>query len=543
MGELDFERKELVKAVDGALQEIEQTALEMRVATLGGRFHVRWDEGGSATALGQLPFFAEFLEVSGLFARWLGGCPMAYSSPNAPEAVDVLGTWMLSILDGQRRYAHVSGLRGDEVAPQILGMNKIISDESLRRALAHLAPNQAKPYSAEERAARAAQLAKSTAWMDTALSESSREALRQPWILDVDTTIKLLYGHQAGAEVGYNPTKPGRPSHTLHTYWIGNLRLVLDVEVQGGKAIAGKYSQPRLRLLLERLAVEERPVLVRGDIAFGNEGMMAAMEEIGQRYLFKLKQTAGVKRLIERLWRRSDWQGVGQGFDAVEAELQLAGWTRARRVVVLRRRVKSSLVAEASNESTQPELQFLDHSERAKLWEYAVLVTNADYATEAMGQLYRDRADCENGFDELKNQWGWGGYTTQDLERCNLSARAVALIYNWWSWYVRLAHPKTRLEAITSRPMLLAGVGRLTEHAGQSRLLLTLSHAAGDQIRAMIVNVRKGLDHVLASAPQLPKAGRWPALVRYIADKIINARPKASPPTPVAPPSLILAAG
>ncbi|MBK8113137.1 MAG: transposase [Candidatus Accumulibacter sp.] len=543
MGELDFERKELVKAVDGALQEIEQTALEMRVATLGGRFHVRWDEGGSATALGQLPFFAEFLEVSGLFTRWLGGCPMAYTSSNAPESVDVLGTWMLSILDGQRRYAHVTGLRGDEVAPQILGMNKIISDESLRRALAHLAPNQAKPCRGEARAARAAQLAKSTAWMDTALSESSREALRTPWILDVDTTIKLLYGHQAGAEVGYNPTKPGRPSHTLHTYWIGNLRLVLDVEVQGGKAIAGKYSRPRLRLLLERLAVEERPVLVRGDIAFGNEGMMAEMEEIGQRYLFKLKQTAGVKRLIERLWRRSDWQGVGQGFDAVEAELQLAGWTRARRVVVLRRRVKSSLVAEASNESTQPELQFLDHSERAKLWEYAVLVTNADYSTEAMGQLYRDRADCENGFDELKNQWGWGGYTTQDLERCNLSARAVALIYNWWSWYVRLAHPKTRLEAITSRPMLLAGVGRLTEHAGQSRLLLTLSHAAGDQIKAMIVNVRKGLDHVLASAPQLPKAGRWPALVRYIVDKIINARPKASPPTPVAPPSLALAAG
>jgi len=62
------------------------------------------------------------------------------------------------------------------------------------------------------------------------------------------------------------------------------------------------------------------------------------------------------------------------------------------------------------------------------------------------------------------------------MERCNLSARAVALIYtlrvreplrgNWWSWYVRLAHPKTRLEAITSRPLLLAGVARLTQHAG-----------------------------------------------------------------------------
>ena len=95
----------------------------------------------------------------------------------------------------------------------------------------------------------------------------------------------------SSTEIGYNPTKPGRPSHTLHTYWIGNLRLVLDVEVQGGKAHAAKHSLPRLRGLLEGLAPEERPVLVRGDIGFGNERVMAEMEAIGQSYLFKLKQT------------------------------------------------------------------------------------------------------------------------------------------------------------------------------------------------------------------------------------------------------------
>ena len=53
--------------------------------------------------------------------------------------------------------------------------------------------------------------------------------------------------------------------------------------------------------------------------------------------------------------------------------------------------------------------------------------------------------------------------------------------------------PKTRLEAITSRPMLLSGVARLTQHAGQSRLLVTLSHAAGDQIKAMTTNIRNCL--------------------------------------------------
>ena len=262
---------------------------------------------------------------------------------------------------------------------------------------------------------------------------------------------------------------------------------------------------------------------------------MVELEAIQQEYLFKLRQSAGVKRLIEKQWSREDWRQVGQGFDAVEATLKLSGWSCARRVVVLRRAVKDTLVTEekpsGKRTKQQQDLPFTDPIEPARLWEYAVLVTNSGYDLEAIGQLYRDRADCENGFDELKNQWGWGGYTTQDLERCNLSARAVALVYNWWSWYVRLAHPKTRLEAITSRPMLLSGVARLTEHAGQSRLLLTLTHAAGDQIKAMVANVRKGLNTILTSAPQLKKAERWPALVRYIIDKILAAKPNLPSPS------------
>lgn len=218
---------------------------------------------------------------------------MAYTSPNAPAVVDVLGTWLLSILDGQRRYAQVTGLRGDEVAPQILGIKKIISDESLRRALAHRAPNQLRRCREEERIRRAAQLTRRTMCMDRALAESVQEALHSPWILDCDTTIKVLHGHQDGAEVSYNPKKPGRPSHVLHTYWIGNLRLVLEVEVMNGKAHAPQHSLPRLRALLEDLPPEQRPALARGDNAFGNERVMVEMEDLDQGYLFKLRQTPG----------------------------------------------------------------------------------------------------------------------------------------------------------------------------------------------------------------------------------------------------------
>ncbi len=60
-------------------------------------------------------------------------------------------------------------------------------------------------------------------------------------------------------------------------------------------------------------------------------------------------------------------------------------------------------------------------------------------------------------------------------------------------------------------------------------------------LETMIATIRTGLDHVVANAPQSPKADRWPTLVRYIVDKIIAARPKNSPP--LGAPPLCLASG
>jgi len=42
----------------------------------------------------------------------------------------------------------------------------------------------------------------------------------------------------------------------------------------------------------------------------------------------------------------------------------------------------------------------------------------------------------------------------------------------------------------------------------------------------MVTTGRMGLDTILAIEPQLPKAQRWPVLVRYIFKKILAAKPK-----------------
>jgi hypothetical protein len=532
--------KNVLKDVAIAVRQVAEAALEqtqMNLVTAGGRIQVEWDTRDNATTMGQLAFFAEFLETAGLFERWVAQCPLHFTSPNAPKVRDVLGTWMLAILDGHRRYAHTASLRGDAVVPKLLGMTEIVGEESLRRALKQIAPAPNRKHNEAEQVAQKAQVKLAENWMNEALRESVQHALTTAWILDTDTTIKTLFGHQSGAEVSYNPHKPGRPSHAIHTYWIANLRLVLKACVQGGKSHSSAHTLPGLKELIGSLPKEQRPQLVRGDCAFGNEVVMVELEEIEQHYLFKLKQTANVKKLIQRLWQRYDWRNAGQGWEGCEDTLKLVGWTRARRVIVLRRAIRADLVAEVGKtpkagrksskskkaESAQLSLYFADINEPAKLWEYAVLVTNSDYPVEAMGQLYRDRADCENGFDELKNQWGWGGYSTQDIERCNLSAQAVALVYNWWSWYCRLANPQARMEAITSRPLLLAAVGRITEHAGKTRVLLSITHAAADHVKTLVTNIRAGLLHIRTTTPQLSSALRWRELVHYIIDKILTA--------------------
>jgi len=73
--------------------------------------------------------------------------------------------------------------------------------------------------------------AQSQAWLVPQWLGSVQAALNPPWILDIDTPIKPLYGKQDGAQVSDNPRKPGRPGHALPTYWVGNLRRVLDVVV------------------------------------------------------------------------------------------------------------------------------------------------------------------------------------------------------------------------------------------------------------------------------------------------------------------------
>src|SRR3974377_1456013 len=159
---------------------VEKCAVAPIVAdTFAGRIHVEWDGSATVTPLGQLPFFIEFLKQGGLFDGWVANCPLHFTSPNAPRKRNILGTLLLSVLAGHRRYAHVTALRCDAVNPPLLGMNKVVSEDALRRALAKI----------DETAG--------VQWLQTHLDYCVTPLLHGPWVFCFAGNIKALFCHEA----------------------------------------------------------------------------------------------------------------------------------------------------------------------------------------------------------------------------------------------------------------------------------------------------------------------------------------------------------
>lgn len=491
------------------------------IQTPGGVFQVRVDNDVQVSAHGGMVPFAQFLNASGVLADWESDCPLHRTSPNASSHRSILGTWIVAVSAGQSRYAHITGVRGDHVSPQVLGFKRLVSEDTVRRAFGAMVGEDIHLNDlAAQTAARAKAQAAATTWSQKHLLTSVLPLLTERWIMDLDVTIKPLYGFQEGSVVGYNPHKPGRPSHALHSFIVARLRLIVGVEVHPGDEHTAASTKLDLTDLLSRLPRDRWPYLLRGDCAYGTENMMIWPEAHGLHYLFKVRKTKNARELIEQFDLTGGWIDVCDGWQAKESTLRQSTWTRHRRAVVLRRparqRYPRRADIDAAKNGTQQIIPGCEPFVVTADFEYQVLITSLDLPLLEIAHLYRDRADGENVFDELKNHWGWGGYTSRAFAVTQLAARLVALIYNWWSIFVRLISPTHHREAVTSRPVLLHSIVRQTGSGGQRFLTITSNHRWRKAIGEAIMGITKFFASFDQAAEQLTSRTRWDALLSAI---------------------------
>jgi hypothetical protein len=92
----------------------------------------------------------------------------------------------------------------------------------------------------------------------------------------------------------------------------------------------------------------------------------------------------------------------------------------------------------------------------------------------------------------------------------------AALVYNWWTLYHRLLQPGQHHEAVSTRPRLLCGATRQSEHSGQRRLDVRLSHAEAPRLSELITKLARWLHGILHNAEQWSVAQRWGQIVARI---------------------------
>lgn len=423
---------------------------EICLDTLRGKIRIERSEQ-ALTAYGGLAAWSGFLKHLGIIERLAEQCPVARTSPNAAPVREVLHSFLLGALVEGKRFCHVRWVMDDPAVATLLGLKQVRGEDALPRL------------------GRKLDRAGLREWMNRPQAELYA-ALPDQFIADWDSTVNPRYGQQEEAAVGYNPHKRGRKSHHPLICVAARTRLCLHLEWRPGDTVSATDWQPAMEKLWSHPTIRQRLWLNRGDVGFGQEAILAWHETTGEarpKYLFKLKLTSNVRRAIARvpwpLWAGSPTVGCQQ---FAETTVRLQGWSRERRVVIVR-----------TLKPTNPTPQDL-------FWEtpedeVAVYVTNlepGEATLEQVALLYAQRADTENVFDELKNQWGFRGYCSRRAVVTELAARLVLLAYNLWSLFIRLMghNPGHHTEAIKSRRDFLFMAAQVVESGRQRTLKLAI---------------------------------------------------------------------
>ena len=176
------------------------------ISTLGGEYGLRFDSETQMSVNAHAALLSQFARAGGFLDHLVETCPMRLSSNNAPEVRDLVATVIVSMVNGATRFRHIDRLHGDSATAELFGVGRFMSCDSVRRNFASMPEGDALPW----------------VWRENLRLLS--DVLAEDYIADLDPTVKPLYGHQEGAEFGYNPQKPGRPSHCYHALCIARQR-------------------------------------------------------------------------------------------------------------------------------------------------------------------------------------------------------------------------------------------------------------------------------------------------------------------------------
>ena len=363
------------------------------------------------TPFGGMASFLTFLNQIGYAQAVEEHLPFAPpSSPNAIPLAHTLTAFVVSVVAGARRFAHCQWLRADRVLHAMMGVERFPGDDTIRHFFLRFGQGQVESF-----------------WRPLWRWLLRLAACPQAgFSLDLDSTVFCREGTQEGARKGYNPRRKGRRSHHPLLAVLAEAPLVLHGWLRSGNTGAARGAVPFLQEALALLPEGMWIRCVRADSGFFEEGLLAFLEERLLSYLVVARMTSTLKRRCAGI---KDWKVIDENYAVGEFTAQLLGWSKARRFVVVRERVREDKDAVGRLLLDVPGYTF-------RVW-----VTNRPQETLELWRDYNQRSTVEQRIEELKHDLAANGFCLQPFFATESAFLAVLLTFNLLSLYQHLTTP------------------------------------------------------------------------------------------------------
>jgi hypothetical protein len=295
------------------------------ITSLFGDAKVFLDETPKAISpFGGLASFISFLGQIGFARQVQQHLPFAEpTSNNAIPLAHSLTAFLMSVVVGAQRFAHSEWLRADRVLHALLGLARFPSDDTIRNFFLRFSQAHVEAF-----------------WRP--LWRWLLRLVRCPAAglsLDLDSTVFCREGKQEGACKGFNPKRKGRNSHHPLLAVLAEAHFILHGWLRSGNTGAARGIVPFLQEALALLPEGMWLRTVRADSGFFDGAFLDFLEERGLPYVVVARLTTTLKRQCAGI---KAWTAIDEHHDAGEFTLQLFGWSKERRFVVVRERVRES---------------------------------------------------------------------------------------------------------------------------------------------------------------------------------------------------------
>ncbi|MCP3966784.1 MAG: IS1380 family transposase [Lentisphaerae bacterium] len=403
------------------------------------KFHTQFTEK-NLTANAGLVHLGRFAEKLGL-SKILNDQITIKRGNNADyQATDVVMILAMGVLAGAKHISHLAMIRCDSALRSLFKWEMFPDDTTIRRIFKIFNHKHCNELSDVE-------------------SQVRKKVWSKKWFgrltLDMDSTVKGVYGSQEGAEKGFNSKKKGQKSYHPLMCFIAENRECLHNWFRSGSAYSANGAVEFMKECFEKLPKRVWKIAVRADSAYFNGALFDYLESKGAEYLVKVKMR-GLKTFLEG----QKWQKVTNrpGYEKTEFTYKCSGWKKERRFVAIRQVTEYLIEGEMF---PTPVIEY----------DYFCYVTNMKLSPWASHKYYGKRATSENWIEWCKNQMASGSILTNHFWANSAIFQTCILAYNLMVWMMWLNNDNGFKEEPNTIRMCLIHVPARLRHGGRQWFL------------------------------------------------------------------------